>query len=414
MPLADRVRPKSFDEMAGQTHLLSKDAPFRRIIDSGHLPSLIFYGPPGTGKTTAADIIAKKAGKEFFRINATTASISEVKEILSQSHTLISSDGILLYIDEIQYFNKKQQQSLLEYVEDGRVTLICSTTENPYFTIYGALLSRSSAFEFKPLEPAALLPVLERAFNIINSDFGNMKNCPEEVYSAIAYSCGGDVRKAVTTLENLYYACETTLDVQTARTLAQRSGMRFDRDGNEHYDLLSAFQKSIRGSDENAAVFYLARILDGGDLLSACRRLLVVASEDIGLAYPQGISITKSCVDAALQVGLPEAGLHLAHAVILLATAPKSNSASNAYHQAASAISQGKGAEVPNHLRDTHAPNAHGGYVYPHGYPNNYVDAQYLPDDIKDEVFYTYGDNKIEKAAEEYWKKIKGDTKKAR
>ncbi len=407
MPLADRVRPNSFDEIAGQTHLLSKNAPFRRIIESGHLPSLIFYGPPGTGKTSVADIVAKKCNKLFYRLNATTASLSDVRDILTQTGTLMSSDGILLYIDEIQYFNKKQQQSLLEYVEDGRVTLICSTTENPFFTIYGALLSRSTVFEFKPVQPQELLPVLRRAFDILNSDFENAKICTDEVLKAIASACGGDVRKAVSALENVYYASENELSVSLARELTQRSGMRFDRDGNEHYDLLSAFQKSIRGSDENAAVFYLAKILEGGDIVSVCRRLLVIAAEDVGLAYPMAMAITKACVDAAVQIGLPEAKLPLAEAAIMLATSPKSNSAMNAYFTAADVIAKGGGAEVPAHLKDNHAPNAKGGYKYPHAYPNSYVDQQYLPDDIKDKVFYTYGSNRTEIAAEEYRKKIR-------
>lgn len=407
MPLADRVRPQSFDEMAGQTHLLSKNAPFRRIIESGHLPSLIFYGPPGTGKTTAAYIVAKQCNKMFYRINATTATLNDVRDILNQTGTLMSSDGILLYIDEIQYFNKKQQQSLLEYVEDGRVTLICSTTENPFFTIYGALLSRSTAFEFKPVEPKDMLGVLRRAFDIQNGDFGNVKTCSDEVLLTIAYACGGDVRKAIGALENVYFSSENELSVSLARELTQRSGMRFDRDGNEHYDLLSAFQKSIRGSDENAAIFYLVKILEGGDLLSVCRRLLVIAAEDIGLAYPMAIVVTKACVDAAIQVGLPEAKLPLSEATILLATAPKSNSAMTAYFAALEEVEKGKGAEIPDHLRDNHAPNAKGGYIYPHDYPHHYVRQQYLPNDLKNKKFYTYGDNKTEKAAEEYQKKIK-------
>lgn len=407
MPLADRVRPTSFDEMAGQKHLLSVGAPFRRIIESGHLPSLIFYGPPGTGKTTAADIVAKQCNKLFYRINATVSALSDVRDILTQAGTLMSSDGILLYIDEIQYFNKKQQQSLLEYVEDGRVTLICSTTENPYFTIYGALLSRSTVFEFKPVEPQELIIVLRRAFDTVNGEMGGSKSCTDEVLLSIAYACGGDVRKAISSLENIYYACEKELSVSLARELTQRSGMRFDRDGNEHYDLLSAFQKSIRGSDENAAIYYLAKILEGGDLLSACRRLLVIAAEDVGLAYPMAITIVKSCVDAAVQVGLPEAKIPLAEATIFLATSPKSNSAISAYFAAEEEIAKG-GGEVPDHLKDNHAPGAKTGYLYPHNFPHSYVKQQYLPNELKNRKFYTYGDNKIEKAAEEYQKKIKG------
>lgn len=407
MPLADRARPHTFDEMAGQKHLLAKNAPFRRIIESGHLPSLVFYGPPGTGKTTAADIVAAVCGKQFHKINATVASISEVKEILTSSYSLLSTDGILLYIDEIQYFNKKQQQSLLEYVEDGRVTLICSTTENPYFALYGALLSRSTVFEFKPIAPEELIPTLRRALDILNSDNGTSKTCSDKTLRDIASCCGGDARKAIGGLENIYYASGDELLPELATELVSRSGMRLDRDGDEHYDLLSAFQKSIRGSDQDAAIFYLARLLEGGDLLSPCRRLLVIASEDIGLAYPNAAAIVKSCVDSALQLGLPEASLPLSEAVIFLATAPKSNSAYMAYAAACEAIAAGKGMRVPEHLRDTHRPGAEGGYVYPHQFPNHYVEQQYLPDDLVGTVFYEYGKNKTEQAAAEYAMRVK-------
>ncbi len=407
MPLADRARPHTFDEMAGQKHLLAKNAPFRRIIESGHLPSLVFYGPPGTGKTTAADIVAAVCGKQFHKINATVASISEVKEILTSSYSLLSTDGILLYIDEIQYFNKKQQQSLLEYVEDGRVTLICSTTENPYFALYGALLSRSTVFEFKPISPEELIPTLRRALDILNSDNGTSKTCSDKTLRDIASCCGGDARKAIGGLENIFYASGDELLPELATELVSRSGMRLDRDGDEHYDLLSAFQKSIRGSDQDAAIFYLARLLEGGDLLSPCRRLLVIASEDIGLAYPNAAAIVKSCVDSALQLGLPEASLPLSEAVIFLATAPKSNSAYMAYAAACEAIAAGKGMRVPEHLRDTHRPGAEGGYVYPHQFPNHYVEQQYLPDDLVGTVFYEYGKNKTEQAAAEYAMRVK-------
>ena len=408
MPLADRARPSSFDEICGQTHLLGKNAPLRRILESGHLPSLIFYGPAGTGKTTTADLIAKKFGKEFYKLNATTASTADVKEILSRSGSFYnSSEGIILYIDEIQYFNKKQQQSLLEYVEDGRVTLICSTTENPFFAIYSALLSRSSVFEFKPVEPHELIPGLRRAFNLLNGDFGNAKTCPDETLDAIAYGCGGDVRKAIGALENCFYASETELTPALARELAQRSGMRYDRDGQSHYDLLSALQKSIRGSDPDAAVFYLARVLAGGDLISACRRVSVCAAEDVGLAYPTAVPFVKACVDIALQVGLPEARIPLSDAVLLLATAPKSNSGEQAIDAAIAAAEAGKGEEIPAHLRDPNRPGAEGGYQYPHSFPNHWVRQQYLPDDLKDTVFYHPGENKTERTAADYWDKIK-------
>ena len=354
MPLADKMRPRTLDEVAGQKHLLGENAPFRRIAESGRLPSLVFYGPPGTGKTTIADIIAHMGGKSLYKVNATVASTGEVKDILAQTGTLMNAGGIVLYIDEIQYFNKKQQQSLLEYVEDGRVTLICSTTENPYFTIYTALLSRATVFEFKSVPAAEIVPVLVRGLDALNAETNQAKTCPPETLDAIASGCGGDVRKALTALENTYFASDGVLEAETARGLTQRSGMRFDTSGDEHYDLLSAFQKSIRGSDENAAVFYLARILEGGDLLSACRRLMVCACEDVGLAYPTAATVVKSCVDIALAVGLPEAYLPLAEAVILLATSPKSNSAMCAYQAALEDVRAGRGAEMPSYLRDAH------------------------------------------------------------
>ena len=409
MPLADEIRPKSLNEVVGQEHLLAPKAPFRRIIESGSLPNLIFYGPPGTGKTTVADIISKNASKFFKKLNATVASLSDVKDVLSSTGTLMGGGGIVLYIDEIQYFNKKQQQSLLEYIEDGRITLICSTTENPYFCVYNALLSRSSVFEFKPVSPVEIKKSLSRALDYLNRRNETSKTASEDVYDIISSSCGGDVRKSLGVLENVYYASDNILETDTAVSLVSGAGLTFDRDGDAHYDLLSAFQKSIRGSDPDAAVQYLARLLGGGDLLSVCRRLLVIANEDIGLAYSMAAVVTKSCVDSALQLGLPEATIPLSHAVILLATSPKSNSACSAYASAAADVSVG---EVPSHLKDTHYAGAaslgRGGYKYPFDYPNSYVEQSYLPDALTSKKYYIPGSNKNEVASAEYWKKIRG------
>jgi len=408
MPLADEMRPKSFDDVIGQRHLLAPNAPFRRIVESGNIPNLVFYGPPGTGKTTVADIVSKSTGKYFHRLNATVASLSDIKTVLTSTETLMGGGGVLLYIDEIQYFNKKQQQSLLEYIEDGRVTLICSTTENPFFCVYNALLSRSSVFEFKPVQAADIIKALPGALDYLNQKNKTAKTADNKAFEIFANACGGDVRKALGLVENLYYADGENLTADTAALLAQGGGLRFDRDGDAHYDLLSAFQKSIRGSDPDAAVQYLARLLSGGDLLSVCRRLLVIASEDIGLAYPLASVVTKACVDSATQLGLPEAAIPLANATILLATAPKSNSAISAYGAAQADIAIG---EVPDHLKDTHYEGAaklgHGGYKYPHDYPNSYVEQSYLPVELKGKKYYIPGDNKTESASAEYWRKIK-------
>lgn len=411
MPLADRVRPKSLDEVSGQRHLLGEGRPFRRIIESGHIPSMVFYGPPGTGKTTVADIVAKKTGKRLHKINATTAALSDIKAALSETDTLLGAGGILLYIDEIQYFNKKQQQSLLEYVEDGRVTLICSTTDNPYFCIFSALLSRSAVFEFKGVSAEEMVPSLKRAFGMLCEEYGE-KKLEGDVFGIISRSTDGDVRKAINLLENSFFASGDTLSADTAKELSTMAGLRFDRNGEEHYDCISALQKSIRGSDENAAVFYLCRILEGGDLLIACRRLLVIACEDVGLAYPTAITVVKSCVDAATQLGLPEAVIPLAQATVFLATAPKSNSAYMAYAAAKADIAAGNIGSVPRHLQNKHADGfgdeREQGYKYPHDFENSWVNQQYLPDALKDRVYYHFGNNKTERAAKEYWEKIKG------
>ncbi|MBQ9979963.1 MAG: replication-associated recombination protein A, partial [Oscillospiraceae bacterium] len=367
--------------------------------------NMIFYGPSGVGKTTVANIIAHQTSKTLYKLNATTASISDIKDIIADVDTLMAPNGILLYLDEIQYFNKRQQQSLLEFIENGSITLIASTTENPYFYVYNAILSRCTVFEFKSVPAAQVRKAVDRAFKISGAD------CPEQVAEYISVSCGGDVRKAMNACEMLLAAGGENITLEDAEAVSQKSAMRYDRDGDSHYDILSAFQKSIRGSDPDAAVHYLARLLEAGDLASACRRLLVTASEDIGLAYPQAITIVKSCVDSAFQLGLPEARIPLAEAVILLATAPKSNSAIRAVDAALSDIRNGKGTQIPSTIQDTHYSGAkklgRGGYVYPHDHPGHYFDQQYLPDDIRDATYYEYGDNKTEQLAKKYWDEIK-------
>ncbi len=416
-PLADEIRPQTLDEVVGQKHLLGSNALLRRLIESGTSANMIFYGPSGTGKTTIANLIAKRTSKTLYHLNATTASLQDVKDIIGQLDTMLAPNGVLLYLDEIQYFNKKQQQSLLEFMENGKITLIASTTENPYFYIYNALLSRSTVFEFKPVEPEEIQTAVERGLQIEKERSQLPFTWEESVPHTISYACGGDVRKAINAVELLYQSAAVTkgqlyVTSEDALQLAQRSAMRYDKEGDAHYDLLSALQKSIRGSDPDAAVHYLGRLLEAGDLLSPCRRLLVIAAEDIGLAYPQAIVVTKACVDAAVQLGLPEARLPLAEAAVLLATAPKSNSAHNAIIEAMADIRKGKTGEIPRHLQNVHADSTGTGktaaYLYPHQFPHHYVKQQYLPDALKGTTYYTYADNKTEQTAKRYWEEIKG------
>ena len=416
-PLADRIRPQSLDEVLGQGHILGSDGLLRRVIDSGKIPNMVFYGPSGTGKTTVANIIAQRSGRTLRRLNATTASLADIREVMDQVGTLLAPNGVLLYLDEIQYFNKKQQQSLLEFIENGKITLIASTTENPYFTIFNAILSRSTVFEFKMLTADDILPAVDRGIALQAKEFGVEAVCQDGVREHLAASCGGDVRKALNAVELLMTASRIrdgvlTITLADAKLVAQRSAMRYDRDGDDHFDIASALMKSMRGSDPDGALHYLARLLEAGDMLTAIRRILCSASEDVGMAYPQAASIVKSCVDSALQLGLPEARLPLAQAVILLATAPKSNSVLNAIDAALSDVREGRTGNYPRHLQNVHADGAgferEQGYLYPHSYPGHWVEQQYLPDAIKDHVYYEYGPNRTEQAAKAYWDKIKG------
>ena len=415
-PLADEIRPRTLDEVVGQRHLLAPGAVLRRLIEKGTDANMVFYGPSGTGKTTIANIVAEKTNKTLYRLNATTASLQDIKDIIADVGTLLAPGGVLLYLDEIQYFNKKQQQSLLEFMENGSLTLIASTTENPYFYVYSALLSRSTVFEFKAVTAQEAEPAVLRALKIQQERSELPLTWEDGVPLQIATACGGDVRKAINAVELLYEAAEVKkgtlyLTLEDAAQVAQRSAMRYDRDGDQHYDILSALQKSIRGSDPDAAVHYLARLLEAGDLLSPCRRLLVIAAEDVGLAYPQAIVVTKACVDAALQVGLPEARLPLAEAAVLLATAPKSNTAHNAIIAAMDDLKKGKSGEIPRCLQNVHADTTgfdnRQNYLYPHDFPNRWVEQQYLPDALKNARYYEWGDNKTEQAAKAYWEKIK-------
>ena len=417
IPLAERIRPKTLDDVVGQKHLVGENMPLRRIIESKSIPNMIFYGPSGVGKTTLARLIARSTDMELHKLNGTSASISDIKQIIAQTQTFSGLNGILLYLDEIQYLNKKQQQSLLEYIEDGSITLIASTTENPYFYIYNAIISRCTMFEFKPVEQTEICSAVRRAFQFMADELGRKLQLENGVVEHISNGCGGDVRKSMNTVELCCLSAENdgnnlAVRLETARSLTQRSNMRYDRDGDEHYDILSALQKSIRGSDPDAAVHYAARLCESGDIISLSRRLLVIASEDIGLAYPMAVTIVKACVDSAMQLGLPEARIPLAQAAILLATAPKSNSAIMAIDTALSDIRNGEATTVPRNLQNKHFDGDDAAvkgqhYLYPHDYPDHWVKQQYLPDNLVGRKYYVFGDNKTEQTAKTYWDKIK-------
>ena len=415
-PLADLLRPETLDDVVGQEHILAKGAVLRRLIESGKIPNMVFYGPSGTGKTTVANIIAKQTNRTLYKLNATTASTADIREITAQLDTFMAPNGVLLYLDEIQSFNKKQQQSLLEYIENGKITLIASTTENPYFYVFNAILSRSTVFEFKQISPEAALKAVLRAVDFMEKRTGLTAKPQEGVLKYIAGASGGDLRKSMNAIEVLFSAAvpqgtELPLTMEDAVAVTQKSAMRADRDGDNYFDLLSALQKSIRGSDPDAACLYLARLLEAGQLQSACRRLMVIAAEDVGLAYPMIIPIVKSCVDMALMLGMPEARIPLGDAAVLMATSPKSNSGHLALDAAISDVQKGLGRGFPRQLQNVHADTytqeRDQGYLYPHNFPNHWVAQQYLPDDLVGKKYYEYGPNKLEQAARQYWASIK-------
>ena len=416
-PLADLLRPQTLDEVYGQEHILGKGAVLRRLIDSGNIPNMVFYGPSGTCKTTVANIIAKQTNRKLFQLNATTASTADIKEIVAQLDSFMAPNGVLLYLDEIQSFNKKQQQSLLEYIENGKITLIASTTENPYFYVFNAILSRSTVFEFKQISADAALKAVRRAVGYMERRTALRAEPQEGALEYIAGACGGDLRKALNAVEVLFSAGVPQgdmipLTLEDAKTVTQKSAIRADREGDNYFDLLSALQKSIRGSDPDAACHYLARLLEAGQMQSACRRLMVIAAEDVGLAYPMILPIVKSCVDMALMVGMPEARIPLGDAAVLMATSPKSNSAYNAINSAAADVQKGLGGDFPRHLQNVHVDSytmeREQGYLYPHDYPGHWVKQQYLPDELVGRKYYEYGSNKLEQAAKQYWDAIKG------
>ncbi|SJN83551.1 Replication-associated recombination protein A [Clostridioides difficile] len=420
MPLADKIRPKTMNDVIGQSHIIGNGKILSKILQSNFLPNMIFFGPPGVGKTTVAEIIAERSNKSFYKINATNSSLEDIKKVISELGSINNVNGVLLYIDEIQSFNKKQQQSILEFMENGSITLIASTTENPYHYVYKALLSRSTVFEFKPLEKLDIEKGLKRAVEVLNEDSYMDIKCNNNAIEDIAILSDGDMRRALNILEVVVYSTKpnkdniTYIDSDVIRASTFNKIINYDKNGDSHYDILSAFQKSIRGSDPQASIHYLARLIKGGDLISICRRLLVIASEDIGLAYPNAIVIVKACVDSAMQLGFPEAKIPLAEATILLATSPKSNSACIAIMKAMDELDKEFVKDIPNSIKDAHYSGSKEigrgcGYKYPHNFKNHYVKQQYLPDSIKDSIYYIPQENKTEKNIKKYLEYLNGD-----
>ena len=418
-PLADVMRPTKIEHLVGQKHILGEGKLLSNILANGDIPNMIFYGPSGTGKTTVANICANITDKKLYKLNATNASTKDIKEIAAELDSIECSGGVLLYLDEIQNFNKKQQQSLLEYIENGQITLIASTTENPYFYVYNAILSRCTVVQFMPIEAEDIMPALERAVDYLKNEYPDKKFIIEDgVLTHLAYYAYGDVRKALTSLDICVKSQLSPMNTQVnitqeiAQSATGRSAFAFDKDGDYHYNCLSAFHKSVRGSDPDAAVHYLARLIEGGDLISICRRLLAIASEDIGMAYPNAVAVTKACVDSALQLGFPEARLPLAEATIFLAGMPKSNSAVCAIDEALADVRSGEAGDIPSHLKDGHYGGAQKlgnaiGYKYPHDYPNSYVEQQYLPDNLVGKKYYNPRNNKMENGIKDYLEKLK-------
>lgn len=415
-PLPERLRPSCIDEIIGQDHIFGENKILPKLISSGNIPNMIFYGPPGTGKTSAAKIISKKSNKKFLKINATTASSNDIKQIISETNPIISPNGILLYIDEIQYFNKKQQQSLLEYVENGKITLIASTTENPYFYIYGALLSRCHVFEFKSIPHKEIKKGIAKSINFLEKENNIKISADDIIIEKISTICGGDMRKAINILE-IYFMSKFQSNKKIIKLeyddifkeIEKNPIYSYNKNGDEHFDLISALQKSLRGSDPQASIYYLARLLDCGELISACRRILVCACEDVGLAYPSLPTQIKALTDIAIQVGLPEAHIPLANAVILIALSPKSNSAYKAINNAFDDIKKGNVFSPPRHLKNIHCDSEQETnlteYQYPHQYKNHYINQQYLPDEIKNKQYYYPQENKNEISFKNHWEK---------